>query len=373
MARPRPIIVPSTPLQSDVQSISASLNLGPLIEAFRKKREQEAVEAGQELEFARAISEPQPEQFGRTLGILERPSTPTGGVFPSPIAIERPISPLIPTTAEEAQAAKKLSLARLGAGLAPEAFGKAAIGQVFPEAGEIKTAKDVGGFLRYLTGPKAGKRVFPEATKPEEEKSPFALISPKDYTPESLKLFEKSGLHSDLIPREESLQAKIIGKDKVTAENTLRDDFVKQATTFINVRDSFARIQESAKEPTAAGDLSLIFNFMKMLDPASVVRESEFANAQTAQPLLERLGISFNAVGRVWRGEKLSDVARNDFLNRAEQLFERQNAQHVKREKVFKGITQRSGLDYRNVVIDLNDPVFVRQKRIDELERKRIQ
>ncbi|MEM8882399.1 MAG: hypothetical protein AAGC82_17565, partial [Pseudomonadota bacterium] len=59
----------------------------------------------------------------------------------------------------------------------------------------------------------------------------------------------------------------------------LRKEFIGQTTVkdFRKQAEAFGRIDASAFEPSPAGDLALIFNYMKVLDPGSVVRESEFA------------------------------------------------------------------------------------------------
>jgi len=56
-------------------------------------------------------------------------------------------------------------------------------------------------------------------------------------------------------------------KDRMAAEKTLRTDFNALTKNFRAVGDSFNTIMAGAENPTAASDLSLIFAFMKMLDP----------------------------------------------------------------------------------------------------------
>ncbi len=111
----------------------------------------------------------------------------------------------------------------------------------------------------------------------------------------------------------------------------MRTEFQNQSAPFQKVRDSFNRIQASATNPSPAGDLSMVYNYMKMLDPGSVVRESEFASAAAAKPMLERLGLSWDAVGSVWSGKKLTPGQRQDFLNRANQLYQTEAKQHEQR------------------------------------------
>ena len=75
----------------------------------------------------------------------------------------------------------------------------------------------------------------------------------------------------------------------------LVDKFEANSSDFFKVRDAFNRVVTSAEDPSAAGDLALIFNFMKTLDPGSVVRESEFSTAAQAGSFLDRTyGFSLN-------------------------------------------------------------------------------
>jgi len=141
--------------------------------------------------------------------------------------------------------------------------------------------------------------------------------------------------------------------ERLDIEEGLRKEFIKDAEDFMKIRDSFGRIQASAKDPSPAGDLSMIFNYMKMLDPGSVVRESEFANAQTAGPLLERIGLSFDKIDAVWEGKKLTDGQRADFVNRSNQLFRAQETQHEKRVNTFQNLAQGAGVRPEAVIIDI--------------------
>lgn len=90
---------------------------------------------------------------------------------------------------------------------------------------------------------------------------------------------------------------------------------------FREVESSFQRVVDSAREPSAAGDLALIFNYMKMLDPGSTVREGEFANAQNAGGASARARAAYNSI---LDGTRLTDEQRSDFLGRAEQLYQGQ-------------------------------------------------
>lgn len=97
----------------------------------------------------------------------------------------------------------------------------------------------------------------------------------------------------------------------------LRDEFNERTKEFQSVNSATQRVLDSAKSPSAAGDLALIFNYMKVLDPGSTVREGEFATAQNSSGIPERLRARYNSIVN---GERLSDKQRNDFVSRAMKL-----------------------------------------------------
>lgn len=139
-------------------------------------------------------------------------------------------------------------------------------------------------------------------------------------------------------------------KDIFDRSTKLRKEFTGLSKDFIVQRDSFARVQASADNPSAAGDLALIFNYMKILDPGSVVRESEFATAQNAAGVPERIRALYN---NTLRGERLSPKTRADFVGRAEKLFSRAQGQHEKRVDQYRSLAGRVGANPEDVVLDL--------------------
>lgn len=136
-------------------------------------------------------------------------------------------------------------------------------------------------------------------------------------------------------------------------EEGLRKEFTKLGGDFKKVSEAFARVQASAEDPSAAGDLALIFNFMKILDPGSVVRESEFANAQNTGSIPQRIWAQYN---RVLRGERLSVAQRQDFVNRAQRLFLQQKSVNDSRAADFERLAIDAGVNPENVIIDFGGP-----------------
>lgn len=101
---------------------------------------------------------------------------------------------------------------------------------------------------------------------------------------------------------------------------------------FIKQRDAFERVDVSAVDPSPAGDLALIFNYMKVLDPGSVVREGEFATASNTGSVDDR---TMNIYNKVINGERLTQKQRNDFVNRAKRLYTTAEKRQDKLDKQY--------------------------------------
>jgi len=133
-------------------------------------------------------------------------------------------------------------------------------------------------------------------------------------------------------------------------EDTVRKEFLGQAKSYIEIGQAYKKIQESAKDPSAAGDLALIFNYMKILDPGSVVREGEFATAQNAAGIPDRIRAQYN---QVLNGQRLAETQRQDFLNQAKNVTRSQKDNFDQTLLPFyKGIVQDRNLKESNVLFN---------------------
>ena len=129
----------------------------------------------------------------------------------------------------------------------------------------------------------------------------------------------------------------------------LRDEFRASSKDFVTARDAFARVQTSAQNPSPAGDLALIFNFMKVLDPGSVVRESEFANAAATGSFGDEIQAR---VQRILSGERLTESQRQDFTDRAQGLYTKQVELQQGLIGQYENLATRFGLDPQNIIVD---------------------
>lgn len=153
------------------------------------------------------------------------------------------------------------------------------------------------------------------------------------------------------------------GIDNKTFDNisNLRKEYVAGTKDFSTVRDAYGRIKATGNSATPAGDIAMIYSYMKMLDPGSVVREAEFSTAQNAKPLLDRLGISWDSVKAAWQGNRLQPSVRADFMNQADNIFRQQKSQYDVTRKTYTDLSQRFGFSPDLVVTDQTGGLAVEQ------------
>lgn len=131
------------------------------------------------------------------------------------------------------------------------------------------------------------------------------------------------------------------------AESKLRREYSDQTKGFQEVREAYRRVKSSNND--AVGDLSLIFGYMKMLDPGSVVREGEFATAQNAAGVPERVQNIYN---RAVSGERLTPGQRKAFTAQAEKLFGSAQQQEKTVRAGLERIASGYGIKKENIFYD---------------------
>ena len=120
-------------------------------------------------------------------------------------------------------------------------------------------------------------------------------------------------------------------KERFGAEKDLRVEWNKVNYPYAEVRANYNKLvaaltpkydknnKEIKDDTKGVGDMAAVFLFMKMLDPGSVVRESEFQAAQATAGIMDRLGIK---VSQLKKGDILSPAQREDFLNLAKEFMD---------------------------------------------------
>jgi len=150
---------------------------------------------------------------------------------------------------------------------------------------------------------------------------------------DSLKSYEIGTDEYDAVLLEiQALQNKAgFDKERFGAEKDLRVEWNKVNYPYAEVRANYNKLvaaltpkydknnKEIKDDTKGVGDMAAVFLFMKMLDPGSVVRESEFQAAQATAGIMDRLGIK---VSQLKKGDILSPAQRKDFLNLAKEFMD---------------------------------------------------
>jgi hypothetical protein len=87
---------------------------------------------------------------------------------------------------------------------------------------------------------------------------------------------------------------------------------------FADMQSAYKQVQSSLKQENPIGDVAAATKIMKLLDPGSVVRESELGISMAAAGKMDRLQ---NYVDNWAKGTKLTPTQRQDFQNLANELY----------------------------------------------------
>ena len=148
---------------------------------------------------------------------------------------------------------------------------------------------------------------------------------------------------------EERARAEAEGaKINVDDESTFRREYNSIVSGFRDVQASYGRIK-ATDATTPAGQLSLVYQYMKMLDPGSTVMQGEQASAQNAGAVDDKTRNLYNAIVG---GKKLAPEQVTDFINQADLLYERSLQDYDKARTTYEGLANLYGYDPARVVPD---------------------
>lgn len=141
-------------------------------------------------------------------------------------------------------------------------------------------------------------------------------------------------------------------KDRRDTEMKLADDYRAQAKNYKDVEDAAARVKSALATATksAPATLSAATSFMKLLDPGSVVRESELVMALQASGMLDRALNSFNILQN---GKVLTKQQAEEFGKVTDTLLQAARQQQQKLDTHYRGTAERNGLRPEMVIQDI--------------------
>jgi hypothetical protein len=141
-----------------------------------------------------------------------------------------------------------------------------------------------------------------------------------------------------------------VDKDAFSRERDTRKDYDSEAVVkgYKGIRDSYERIRASAMTDSGPGDVGLIYNYMKMIDPGAVVREGDFATAENAGGIDNTIRTLYN---RIVDGERLTPELRQQFVTAAEKLYGEASANLTDTNQRYSDIATDWQIDPSRVVV----------------------
>ncbi|CAB4152580.1 hypothetical protein UFOVP1377_21 [uncultured Caudovirales phage] len=133
---------------------------------------------------------------------------------------------------------------------------------------------------------------------------------------------------------------------KFEQEEKLRKEYQGRTKVYSELGSTYSNIESSAKAKTGPGDVALITGFMKMLDPGSVVRETEFATARDTAGLYIALE---NALKKAQNGQFLQSDQRKNFVDLAKQYLDSAQAKAIEDKKALGIVVKNYKLNPENV------------------------
>lgn len=132
-------------------------------------------------------------------------------------------------------------------------------------------------------------------------------------------------------------------------EQSLRKEYTALSQDLRAVSDSYNRMQTASKLETGAGDMAVVYGYMKMLDPTSVVREGEYATAENSAGVPEKITSVYN---RIISGQRLTPEQRAQFLSSAEAIASDKTQRFDTLRGQFENIARSSGGDPSRIMLD---------------------
>lgn len=136
--------------------------------------------------------------------------------------------------------------------------------------------------------------------------------------------------------------APVLTPEQLTSLNTLRDDATTASAELGMMKDAWGNISTFYSNPGSVSDRGLVIAFAKILDPTSVVRESESAAIANSGSLSE--GLRSMLLNTLSGGGNLPDNIRNEILSLSKGMYEAKIPGVQSRVDMLRETAKRAGL-----------------------------
>ncbi len=199
-----------------------------------------------------------------------------------------------------------------------------------------------------LLDPRTLKPLFTGAGKqPDSIRYAIAVgqlpSDPKTWNP------QQAAYAKQLVESKSTAGAINLGQKGLDNTLKLRGDFRSEPVykDFQAIDSAYRIINKSLDAGTAAGDLGASTKLMKLLDPDSVVRESELAMAMQATGKLDQL---YNYANKIATGEFLSPKQKSEFRSLATEFYNSAAEQYNLKRGEYADIADRNQINVLDVV-----------------------
>jgi len=207
-----------------------------------------------------------------------------------------------------------------------------------PQERRIET--DAGGFKRFVD---SGERLFPDASAPRKSQSGTGKLL------DDIAQAGESGNKTKVAALTRQLNLKngsALKPDQLLGQQqTLR----KASDNFLVQRRNFNIGMKFASAGTNFGDISLIFAFMKVLDPGSRVTSGEVATTENAGNINRRIRNLYNKLIGT-EGEVLGPTQRQDIVNRMGDSFAVGRDEQLERIESVAAFAERHGINPEDLI-----------------------
>jgi hypothetical protein len=131
-----------------------------------------------------------------------------------------------------------------------------------------------------------------------------------------------------------------------TQEEKIRKEWQGRSKMYSELQGTFNTLQASAQSANGPGDIALITGFMKMLDPGSVVRETEFATARDTTGLFTQLQ---NRLEKAQNGQLLSPQQRKEYVALSQKYLDSAQKKADQEKKDLSIVVKNYRLNPENV------------------------
>ena len=224
----------------------------------------------------------------------------------------------------------------------------------------IKSAGGDGSHLHIQVKDKSGKLISLDSIVPEQtwQQSQFGTgnddwlaseaISKGYAKPDEIQAYILSKKQGINLPDKASAEAEKLAEEKVQNEfnnvTSLITKYKPLNDEVSTLQQGFSAIQDydvNHKNPST--DQALIFSFMKVLDPASVVREKEYATAQNNASMLDTLAANWK---KAIDGEGILTVKqRQNIISEMQRLYKNKVTLYQQQIDQAKKVGSTYGLD----------------------------